>query len=102
MKNAIKQICFLLFAISLLFILADCNFIGEAFSQHQLNCENACSDSSNQSENSHLICFEDALFANEYMVKSSEFNYKTLLYKSLTFNFLSTFSTAIWQPPKRL
>jgi hypothetical protein len=100
MENAIKQICFLLFAIWLIFILADCNVIGGAYSQKYITCEKDFSDSSNQSENSHSICFEDVLYINHIMVSSTEIAYKTLLHRASGFNFLNTFSTSIWQPPK--
>jgi hypothetical protein len=101
MKNALKHISFLLFALSLILILADSNFIGEAFSQHHIDSETACSDFTSQGDNSNSVCFEDILFMSDSKVILSNFSNHVLLFITSKSNFLHSFSTSIWQPPKR-
>ena len=100
MKNALKHICFLLFALSMNLILADSNFIGDAFSQYHFDSETACSDFANQGENTNSVCFEDVLFMNDSKVTLSEFSNYILLFITSKSNLFNNFSSSIWQPPK--
>jgi len=100
MKNAIKQSYLLFLALSLCLVLADCNFIGNAFSNHLINTQRESSDLSGNSHHSNNVCFEDEILMGDSKVKPTEFTGFIEIVPTLSTNFKSRFITSIWQPPK--
>lgn len=100
MKNALQHISFLFFALSLTLILADCNFIDDAFFHQHVNSKTACSDFNNQGDIAGSVCFEDVLFLKDSKVIIREFFNGKLLFITSKPSFLNSFTSSIWQPPK--
>jgi hypothetical protein len=100
MKKALKQAYLLLVALSLTLILADCDFIDNAFSHNHIITLSECPGTSNCFGHSHSVCFDDDVFINDSKVKSDKFLTCIGLIPILKFNFKNSFITNIWQPPK--
>jgi len=100
MKNAFKQSYLLFLALSLTLILADCNYIGNAFSNLTMTTERECSDFPGSSHHSNTLCFEDEILISDSKVKPTEnFGYFEIV-PTLSTHFKSRYITSIWQPPK--
>jgi hypothetical protein len=100
MKAALMQTHFLFIVLSLSLILADCSFIGNAFTHHLTSTQRECSDISGNIAHSGSVCFEDEVFMNDIKVKPTIFLGCIELVPNLTVNFKSHYITSIWQPPK--
>jgi len=100
MKKAIKQISFLILALSLNLVWASSSFNDIAFSQNHISTCNECSDSSDPFECFHSICCEDDVFMNDSKVKSNIFNVMNDKVSVLNDNFRNGYLNNIWQPPK--
>jgi hypothetical protein len=100
MKKALKQAYLLLVAFSLTLILADCDFIDNAFSHNPIITLSECPGTSNCFGHSHSVCFDDDVFITDSKVKSDKFLTCIGLIPILKFNFKNSFITNIWQPPK--
>jgi hypothetical protein len=100
MKKAIKQISFLILALSLNLVWTSNCFDDIAFFQNHISTCSECSDSSDPFEHIHSICCEDDVFMNDSKVKSNIFNVKNDKVPVLNDNFRNDYSNDIWQPPK--
>jgi hypothetical protein len=100
MKVALKQTYLLFLVLSLTLVLADCNFIDNAFSHHIINAQRECSDLSDNSDPSILGCFEDEVFINDSRIKSAAHAVCVELVPTINTNFNSPYFSSIWQPPK--
>jgi len=100
MKNAFRQSYLLFLALSLTLILADCNFIGNAFSDLTVTTQRECPDLPGSSHHSNTVCFEDEIFMSDTKVKPAEFLGFIEIVPTLNANFKSRYITSIWQPPK--
>lgn len=100
MENAFKQTYLLFLALSLTLILADCNYIGNAFSNLTMTTERECSDLPDNSHHSNTVCFEDEILISDSTVKPTEFSGCNEIVPTLSANFKSRYITSIWQPPK--
>jgi len=99
-KNALKQTNLLFLALSLTIILADCNFMGNAFSHLVEGTQRECADLSGNSDHNGSVSFEDEIFMNDVNIKSTTFFGCIALVSIQNDNFKSHFITSIWQPPK--
>jgi hypothetical protein len=100
MKKAIKQISFLILALSLNLVWANSSFNDIASFQNHISTCNECSDSSDPFECFHSICCEDDVFMNDSKVKSGIFNVMNDKVSVLNDNFRNGYVNNIWQPPK--
>ena len=102
MKNAVKQSYLLFLALSLCLVLADCNFIGNAFSNHSISTQRESSDLPDNSHHSNTVCFEDEILMRDLIVKPADFTGFIETIPTFSANFKSRYITSIWQPPKFL
>lgn len=100
MKKAIKQISFLILALSLNLVWAGSSFDDVAFFQNHISICSECSDSSGTFECFHSFCCEDDVFMTDSMIKSNLFDAMNYKVQGLNDNFRNDFSNNIWQPPK--
>ena len=100
MKDALKHTYLLFLALSLTLILADCNFMGNAFSTITLSSQRECPDLPDDSHHSNTVCFEDEIFISDSKIKSIEFPGHFELVPAQESNFKSRYITSIWQPPR--
>jgi hypothetical protein len=100
MKKAIKQISFLIFALSLNLVWASSSFDEVAFFQNHLSICSECSDSSDTFECFHTFCCEDDVFMTDSKIKSNLFDAMNDEVPGLTGISQNDYSNNIWQPPK--
>jgi len=100
MKNAVKQSYLLFLALSLTLVLADCNFIDNAFSNFSIGAQRESSDLPVNSHHSNTICFEDEILMGDLIVKPTLFTGFIRIVPTLNANFKSRYISSIWQPPK--
>jgi hypothetical protein len=101
MKNAMKTLLLLLFALGLILFVTNGTFMKHIHSYTYIDCESSDNDVSNQLNDSHSFNFDDESFISEFQLKPTEFTKSILLLTFSNENYQNNFSNSIWQPPKR-
>jgi hypothetical protein len=99
MKKTLKQISFLILALSINLVWAN-RFEDIVFFQNHASTWTESSDSTDPFEYFHSICCEDDVFMNDPKVKSNIFIVRNDLVPALKVDFLNDYLDNIWQPPK--
>jgi hypothetical protein len=100
MRKAMKQISFLILALSLNLVWTVGSFNDIVFFHNQLSICSECPDTSDPLECFHSFCCEDDVFMNDPKVKSKIFNVRNDIVPVLKADFRNDYLDNIWQPPK--